>query len=345
MSESKKSIWKASDAFWAVAAIFLFASLFLVPILAYRQGKANRNWVTTKGTIISSDVEVKTFPTREGDKIYHEAKVKYEYTVVHKKYIGDQVASGKDMIAEATVKEYPPGKKVTVYYNPNNHSEAVLETGVKWDNYRKLFWLSVFVFILTIIPIIVRVREIMEVISLNRYIDKRHDQQRLDSDKHKIDTGIVIDGANVFIQHAGSDDVDEILQVQKLAYHSEAELYNDFNIEPLTQTVEDVLAEMRDKIVLKAVLGSRIIGSVRAGRKGDTCLIGKLIVHPDFQNRGLGKRLLKEIEDEFVDAPRYELGTGHLSEKNLSLYGKLGYREIRTEKVTDTLTFVIMEKL
>ena len=36
-------------------------------------------------------------------------------------------------------------------------------------------------------------------------------------------------------------------------------------------------------------------------------LVGQPIVHPDFQNRGMGIRLLNEIEQTFSRASRFEL--------------------------------------
>ena len=40
------------------------------------------------------------------------------------------------------------------------------------------------------------------------------------------------------IEQATTNDAAEILALQKLAYVSEAEIYDDFGIQPLTQTVE-----------------------------------------------------------------------------------------------------------
>ncbi len=39
------------------------------------------------------------------------------------------------------------------------------------------------------------------------------------------------------IERAIISDAEEILSLQKLAYRSEAEIYNDFNIPPLVQTL------------------------------------------------------------------------------------------------------------
>ncbi len=67
----------------------------------------------------------------------------------------------------------------------------------------------------------------------------------------------------MIIQKADISDAAQILSLQKLAYQSEAEIYNDCKIPPLTQTLEEVESKFTDHIFLKAVEDGRIIGSVR----------------------------------------------------------------------------------
>jgi len=146
------------------------------------------------------------------------------------------------------------------------------------------------------------------------------------------------------ILKAAESDAALILRLQYDAYQSEAILYNDFSIPPLTQTLERILEEFRGGVVLKAVLDDEIIGSVRGYEKQDTAYIGKLIVSPRYQNQGIGKRLLQAIENEF-DGKRYELFTGIKSEKNLRLYEKCGYVRFKTEEAANGPTFVYLEKV
>jgi hypothetical protein len=56
----------------------------------------------------------------------------------------------------------------------------------------------------------------------------------------------------VEILQATVADAPEILALQKLAYLSEAELYKDFTIPPLTQTIEELIADFVRKTFLKA---------------------------------------------------------------------------------------------
>jgi ribosomal protein S18 acetylase RimI-like enzyme len=153
----------------------------------------------------------------------------------------------------------------------------------------------------------------------------------------------------VQIERATAGDAREILALQKRAYQSEAELYGDYDIPPLAQTLAEMEADLARQTVLKAVCetgpaGPAIVGSVRAYQQEGTCHVGRLIVHPDHQNRGLGTRLLHEIEAAFPQAERYELFTGHKSARNLHLYDKLGYKAFSRQRVSDELTIVFLEK-
>jgi ribosomal protein S18 acetylase RimI-like enzyme len=149
---------------------------------------------------------------------------------------------------------------------------------------------------------------------------------------------------SVSVLQATLGDAEAILDLQRVAYRSEAELYQDFEIPPLTQSIEDLKKTYRTHIFLKAVIGDRIVGSVRAQNQNGICQIGRLIVHPDFQQKGIGTELMNRIEAVFGTAEKYELFTGHRSIGNLRLYQRLGYRECRRQVISDKLTLVFMEK-
>ena len=148
----------------------------------------------------------------------------------------------------------------------------------------------------------------------------------------------------MIIEQALERDLLDILELQKLAYQSEAEIYNDYSIPPLTQTLDEIKEDFTFQVFLKAVLKNKIIGSVRAYKEEDTLYIGRLIVHPDFQNQGIGTKLLKEIEAKFNDVKRFELFTGYKSKKNLYLYRKSGYSIFKSEKRSENLTLDYLEK-
>ncbi len=147
------------------------------------------------------------------------------------------------------------------------------------------------------------------------------------------------------IQRALREDLKDILALQYLAYQSEARLFGTTDIPPLKQTLGEVEAEFDKGIILKAADDEgRLIGSVRAYQKDGTAYIGKLMVHPEMQRKGLGTKLLLAMEAEYP-GQRYELFTSTRSLSNIRLYEKLGYRAFREEAVSDELHFVYLEKL
>lgn len=148
----------------------------------------------------------------------------------------------------------------------------------------------------------------------------------------------------MLIELAVVEDAEAILTLQKLCYRSEAAVYNDYHIPPLTQTLEELRSEFRSHEFLKALNNGGIIGSVRARLQRGTCSIGRLIVHPDFQGRGTGTELMRLIEQRFPDADRYELFTGDKSKRNIMFYGKLGYHEFKEKSLTPLVRIIYMEK-
>jgi len=140
------------------------------------------------------------------------------------------------------------------------------------------------------------------------------------------------------------NDLQEILDLQYLAYQSEALLLNDFAIPPLKQTLKEVEQEFENGMFLKAIDDNDIIiGSVRAYTKNDTLYIGKLIVHPNFQGQGIGSKLLIEIEKAYPQE-RYELFTSDRSVKNIRLYERLGYVKYKEHEEVPGLKFIYLQK-
>jgi GNAT superfamily N-acetyltransferase len=137
----------------------------------------------------------------------------------------------------------------------------------------------------------------------------------------------------ILIERATAADAEAILTLQKLAYQSEARLYDNNSLPPLTESLDDLTRLLQTHIFLIARSGDEIVGSVRAATKESRCHVGRLMVHPDNQRRGLGARLLASIEEAFPEASAYELFTGNLSEGNLRLYRSVGYREFKREPV------------
>jgi len=148
----------------------------------------------------------------------------------------------------------------------------------------------------------------------------------------------------MLIVKAERKDLQEILDLQYLAYQSEAILLDNFSIPPLKQTLNEVEQEFENGVFLKAVDDHDIIiGSVRANAENGTLHIGKLIVHPNSQGQGIGTKLLIGIEKAYPQE-RYELFTSDKSVKNIRLYERIGYVKYKEQETAPGLKFIYLQK-
>jgi ech hydrogenase subunit C len=162
-------------------------------------------------------------------------------------------------------------------------------------------------------------------------------QRAMQSAAHSIDTALY--------ERAAKRDVPEILALQKIAFQNDAEIYGDDSLPALEQTLPEIEAEFDRMIFLKTVVNGKIVGSIRGHVDGTTAHINRCIVHPYFQRRGIGRRLLGDIEKLFPpEVTRFETFTGHKSKRNLFIYEKLGYQVFKTEPFLPTVQRVFMQK-
>jgi tRNA (guanine37-N1)-methyltransferase len=131
-------------------------------------------------------------------------------------------------------------------------------------------------------------------------------------------------------------DAGELLTLQRACWVQEA-LANDSlaDIPPLHESLDDVLEWMRAWSTWVVRSEGRLVGAVRGRLEqtpaGPAWDIGRLMVAPDLQGRGLGRALLAHIESVAVpEATSYVLFTGARSTANIRMYKKAGYR-VRTD--------------
>ena len=146
------------------------------------------------------------------------------------------------------------------------------------------------------------------------------------------------------IRKATIQDLPKILDLQKHAFYSEALLYNDFTISPLLQNIKELEQEFYDKYILVGCIDGEIVASIRFYAKNNLGFIGKLIVAPEHQNKGLGRKLMLMAEQQLTTITEIELFTGEKSEKNIHLYQSLGYQITDIIPETGNVNLVKMKK-
>lgn len=121
------------------------------------------------------------------------------------------------------------------------------------------------------------------------------------------------------VEIASKVDALKILEIQKAAFQGQAKIYNNFQLPPLTQSLESIENEFDEKTFLKVLLSGQIVAAVRFILCNDIVTIDRLVVKPEYQNQGIGSALLKAIESRNPNVVAFQLFTGSKSERNIHL--------------------------
>ena len=95
------------------------------------------------------------------------------------------------------------------------------------------------------------------------------------------------------VRLATEDDAESILEITREAFKKYVELAGLDTITALTETKEDVLEDIKNKLVLIAVSDDVPVGSVRLELKDDhTAYLSRFGVRTTNQNAGIGKSIM-----------------------------------------------------
>jgi hypothetical protein len=129
MGRAVDGIWIVYLVLAAFPGLIIFAAIY-----KYLEVRRASLWPSVPGRVVVSMSEKRSIDTGGADstdtEIRNFAKVVYEYKIATKTYRCDRVSVGENLgnfLVAETLAKYPIGKAVTVYYNPNNRAEAVLE--------------------------------------------------------------------------------------------------------------------------------------------------------------------------------------------------------------------------
>lgn len=146
------------------------------------------------------------------------------------------------------------------------------------------------------------------------------------------------------ILRAEPKDADAVLAVQKQAFEVEALRVQNWDIPPMAEVLESVLEQIKEGFVLKAVVGDRLVGSIRGIPNGAVCGIHRLSVDQQFRGKGLGSALLLAIEQAHPDVSGFELVTNGAMEENVRFYVRHGYQVQERVRHSESITLVHMAK-
>ncbi|MGA2443697.1 MAG: GNAT family N-acetyltransferase [Tepidisphaeraceae bacterium] len=145
---------------------------------------------------------------------------------------------------------------------------------------------------------------------------------------------------------AEAEDAPEILALQRIAYRTHEELYGgEENVPPLMETLPELTEEFSKTRFVKAVVNGKLIGSARALPNEHAAHVSRIMVHPYFQRRGIGRRLLAEIEQALQDDVKlFETAVGGKSEDCIAWLQRQGYRIVQIAPPAPADTCVLLQK-
>ncbi|RYV52249.1 GNAT family N-acetyltransferase [Pengzhenrongella frigida] len=152
---------------------------------------------------------------------------------------------------------------------------------------------------------------------------------------------------DVTIQVVTQDEAGELLTLRRAAFVSEAQIYGDPNIPPLTQTLPELREDLAADgvITLGARAGHRLVGSIRVVIEEKKATLGRLAVAPDLQGKGIGTQLLLAILPHLPeDTEEVWVFTGQDSVQNLAMYAKQGY-EHQYDRTAGDLTYAYLRRI
>jgi hypothetical protein len=128
-----------------IALIVLGLFLFLKGARNIQMALASTGWPKASGVVIRSEMERDVSPgtRRSAGSVTFNTDTVIQYTVSGQKYttntlhFGQTLGSGDKSVAELQRFRYPPGREVTVSYNPANPSMGVMKPGL----HAEAFWL------------------------------------------------------------------------------------------------------------------------------------------------------------------------------------------------------------
>jgi Protein of unknown function (DUF3592) len=111
---------------FGVIAIAIGVALYVAQFRQGLRANASKRWPVSSGTVIASALE----KSPDGRWRYR-AAVQYRYRVGGKEYQSDRIFwggnEGRQRHMASVIAAYPEGCKVSVHYDPQNPSEAVID--------------------------------------------------------------------------------------------------------------------------------------------------------------------------------------------------------------------------
>ena len=129
-----------------------------------------------------------------------------------------------------------------------------------------------------------------------------------------------------------------LLKIQQQAFAEDLKKYQDHETNPANEPIERLASKIELFFHYTIWYGYEIIGGIDIrDLKQNRYRLNRIFLANDYQNKGLGSRIMQLIENEFPSAIEWHLDTPHLNTRNHYFYEKLGYKKLGEHQVSEKL--------
>lgn len=147
--QAQRLPWYVLLGAWGVVLLAVFGAGGMTVYTIARHIDAQHRYMATTGKVISSEMKV----TSDSKSTSYSPKITYEYIVDGKSFtsqrdVFDTVGISNQKYAQARVASNPAGKEVTMFYDPDNPAESVLQLEIPGTHFWGLMFMQIFLFIM-----------------------------------------------------------------------------------------------------------------------------------------------------------------------------------------------------
>lgn len=147
---------------------------------------------------------------------------------------------------------------------------------------------------------------------------------------------------DIKFERASLEDVEQLIDVQNQSFYPDFIKYGE--CPGYNHSQESMSNIVLNRITYKIIFNGQIVGDIIVRDNGDdTYYLGCLCVVPSFENKGIGQKAMKFLEQEFPNAKKWSLETPADKYRNHYFYRKFGF-EVTKEYMSDNVKIVLFEK-
>ncbi|MGG3840517.1 GNAT family N-acetyltransferase [Paenibacillus thiaminolyticus] len=138
----------------------------------------------------------------------------------------------------------------------------------------------------------------------------------------------------LILERAIKNDAPKLAEIQKASFDEESKHFNNNEIggPPGYDSISWQEEMMQICEYLKVLFNGQIIGgALILIESNQVHNLGRIFIDPNFQNQGIGMKVMKEIERSFPESTKWWLDTPSWSVKNHHFYTKCGFTKVREE--------------